>query len=118
MSFFVLKISCECYNGHMGEYIAPPHETVSFALTVLGQVLVGLGILTNNPRTKRAGGAVLLGVGAAGIALAWDRWSRRAGRHMSVKALRSLFTQPLNDEEKRALQAHFPQLVLGVVALW
>jgi len=102
----------------MPNSVAPTHETLSFVLTLLGFSLVGLGIMIHKDRVRRAGGGLLLGVGSAGITIAWDRWSARTGKHMSVRALRHGRKQPLNAEEKRALQAHIGQLIAGAVALW
>ena len=97
---------------------APTRETLSFFLTLAGFSLVGLGLMIKKKRVMRLGAGILLGVGSAGITIAWDRWSARTGRHMSIKALRHGRKQPLNAEEKRALQAHIGQLIAGAVALW
>lgn len=98
------------------EYVARPTETLTFYLTLAGILFGALGVLTRRHRTRRAGGGLLLAVGAAGIGLAWDDWTRRVGRHMSLTALKH--PVPLNDWEKRAIRVHVGQLVAGVVLLW
>ena len=98
------------------EYVARPTETLTFYLTLAGILLGALGVLTRRHRMRRVGGGLLLAVGAAGVGLAWEDWSARAGRRMGLSALKH--PVPLNDWEKRAIRVHIGQLIAGGILLW
>ncbi|KKM81486.1 hypothetical protein LCGC14_1329310 [marine sediment metagenome] len=95
--------------------MARVYETLSFLLSVTGGALAYAGLKLNHKALRMAGGGLLFSIGVGGLALVWDKWSARAGHHMSVCA----FVHPvkLNKSEIRGLCTHSGQLLVGAVLL-
>lgn len=82
--------------------------TVSALLALVSVVLALLG-------QRVLATIALLSLGAGGLAVFWERWSARAGEHMSLLAL--LHPVPLTDAELFLLATHAPFFVAGLAAL-
>jgi hypothetical protein len=86
------------------------------ALGTISGVLAGLSLFLAALGHRVVASVIMISVGTGGLAVFWDRWSLRAGDHMSLTAL----THPasLSANDAFLVLTHGPFLLAGLGTLW
>jgi hypothetical protein len=85
------------------------------SLTTFSGVLSFLAVLALLWRRWGLSGTLFTIAGSAGVAIAWDRWSQRAGDQVHFGALFS--GTPLKGSEIAMITSHGPLLIIGLALL-
>jgi len=86
------------------------------ALGTISGVLAGLSLFLAALGHRVVASVIMISVGTGGLAVFWDRWSLRAGDHMSLVAIAHPVSLSANDAF--LVFTHGPFLLAGLGTLW
>lgn len=86
------------------------------SLTTVSALLIALAVSLWLGQRRMLASVAALAVGTGGVAVFWDRWSNRAGDHMSLVAL--VHPVGLSAGDVFLLATHAPFACIGAFVLW